>query len=415
MKSLRNSCAFDVRVDGWVAAALKEGVDDFHDLLYRLPGVFPADAANAIQRLTRTAQITSSLGLRFERQPQQVRSEPGLAMLPPPHPLDFEWRFSAATSNELLRLAKSHTTQGDEILLFGTPTLAMAAIREPRDRAISFVGEDNIVAQSVSARNEATAAPISVRTYAPGVLVPCSADAVVLDPPWYFDFIRPMLSAAAYVCRPLGIVVASLPPIGARATAENDRRSVRLLAERLSLEEITAAPCAVIYETPFFEANALAATGLHGIRSDWRRGDLVIFRKRPHPKTKIAQPGIRKQRWREVSVGRMRLFIRSGAANGAAAPTLRSLVPGDVLPSVSRRDPRRRRAQVWTSGNRIFATDRPDLVFAAAVEIGGAPHRSDVLPRDFGDHRDALERLKYALLDMANIEEHEERIGRQGG
>jgi dihydroorotase-like cyclic amidohydrolase len=34
---------------------------------------------------------------------------------------------------------------------------------------------------------------------------------------------------------------------------------------------------------------------------------------------------------------------------------LRSIVPGDILPSVSRRDPRRANADVWTSGNRIFA------------------------------------------------------------
>ena len=41
--------------------------------------------------------------------------------------------------------------------------------------------------------------------------------------------------------------------------------------------------------------------------------------------------------------------------------------PGHVLPSVSRRDPRRRRPQIWTSGNRIFASRRPEPVLAAAM------------------------------------------------
>src|SRR5207248_3620298 len=42
---------------------------------------------------------------------------------------------------------------------------------------------------------------------------------------------------------------------------------------------------------------------------------------------------------------------------GFVSPVLRSLVPGDILPTVSRRDPRRKNATVWTSGNRIFGCD----------------------------------------------------------
>ena len=36
-------------------------------------------------------------------------------------------------------------------------------------------------------------------------------------------------------------------------------------------------------------------------------------------------------------------------------PLFVEAVPGDILDSVSRRDPRRAKADVWTSGNRIFA------------------------------------------------------------
>ena len=37
------------------------------------------------------------------------------------------------------------------------------------------------------------------------------------------------------------------------------------------------------------------------------------------------------------------------------------IVSGDILPSVSSRDIRRQKANIWTSGNRIFHTTNPSL------------------------------------------------------
>ena len=57
-------------------------------------------------------------------------------------------------------------------------------------------------------------------------------------------------------------------------------------------------------------------------------------------------------------------------------PRLKSLVPGDILPTVSRRDPRRQQVDVWTSGNRVFACDGLnvlELIFQA-LACGTSPH-----------------------------------------
>ena len=63
----------------------------------------------------------------------------------------------------------------------------------------------------------------------------------------------------------------------------------------------------------------------------------------------------------------MRLFItKKTPRRDTALDELRSIVPGDILPTVRRTDPRRKRADIWTSGNRIFATGHPDLVRIAA-------------------------------------------------
>jgi hypothetical protein len=87
-----------------------------------------------------------------------------------------------------------------------------------------------------------------------------------------------------------------------------------------------------------------------------------------------------------------------------------SLIDGDILPTVSRRDPRRRAAQAWTSGNRIFGTGNPQLLLEAAISCTGAATGSGVQPRLWGTirERDAQERVAGELRALAAIEAQEE-------
>src|SRR5207302_809600 len=60
--------------------------------------------------------------------------------------------------------------------------------------------------------------------------------------------------------------------------------------------------------------------------------------------------------WDEYRFGSVRIRVRRSMLNGFADPRLVRIVENDVLPTVSRRDGRRDRATIWTSGNRIFET-----------------------------------------------------------
>jgi hypothetical protein len=61
--------------------------------------------------------------------------------------------------------------------------------------------------------------------------------------------------------------------------------------------------------------------------------------------------------WTERSIGLTRFKLQETLSTDFASPVLRSIVPGDILPTVSRRDIRRKDATVWTSGNRIYGCD----------------------------------------------------------
>jgi hypothetical protein len=58
--------------------------------------------------------------------------------------------------------------------------------------------------------------------------------------------------------------------------------------------------------------------------------------------------------------------VRFRGRHGRTGDTsLVSLVEGDVLPTVSHRDARREKVDVWTSENRVFACADPDILLAA--------------------------------------------------
>ena len=401
---------FSQRIDALVGREAQRCRATFSDLMLRLPAVYPTEVIAALDRLVKADRLPQRLAELLRQQaccriPQVSEAR---SLLPVPHPLDYEWRFTAETARALLNRATDLTARDSDILLFGTPGVAAEALTLPIARRLAFLAEDNAVTRRVTSLNQATGAPLAIGFCSAG-LPQDSADAVLLDPPWYMDFVRPILAAAAAACRPCGVVLLSVPPTATRPSAEADRTATLNFALRLGLELISDEPLALSYETPFFETNALAATSVHP-PARWRRGDLLIFRK-TRPASRPAPATSRRRDWVEVQVGRMRLFIKGVATDTGGSHGLLSIVSGDILPSVSRRDPRRRTAAVWTSGNRIFRTDNPRLVLEAALSHSSAAKGAGAQPALWGSlrEREALERVGELIGSLAEREADEER------
>src|SRR5229473_1856758 len=369
---------FRALIDRSVLAAVGEGVTSLAGLLRYLPSVYPTELLASLARLGDCGAVNSAIvdKVRDQASTRPIEPPEGRSLLPLPHPLDFEWRFTPRASRDLLNIANDLTPLYADVLLFGTPGLAVEALSLPTNRWLSFLGEDNLVTRRLIALNRATGSALSIAFCSAG-LPRNSCDTVVLDPPWYMDFIRPMLAAAAAACRADGIVLASLPPLGTRPSAESDRD---------------------------------AAAGVFA-PSQWRRGDLIIFRKSRRPTRPISALRGRRREWIETSIGRMRLFIKPEQSPTTGLEGLIPTIDGDILPSVSRRDPRRRGTKVWTSGNRAFRTDNANLVLQAALSRSGKHIQRGAQPSLWGNvyERDAVQRIGDMLMELAVREAGEER------
>ncbi len=355
------SVGFNDWVDGQVTQLIHLGETNFASLVSRLPGIYPDNAFAALQRLRAgsadlnghpQALIDSS---RVDRPAESWESvELGLLH---PHPLDFEWRFRRHAVEILADRCNKLTGPLDHIALVATPTLAMTQDRIFGRRLLSYIGADT----AGHARN---AWPPHIRIARHVDLLQLNSRgrryaAVIMDPPWYDEHLLRFLWFAATSTQRNGVLLLAMPAIGTRPGILEEHVRNREWCGRLGFE-LEQVDCGVLpYETPLFERNALRAAGILNVPSDWRRGDLWILRKTRANRARW--PGdIGRTSWSEHRFGQVRLRVDRGVGDQGASPALVSLVPGDVLPTVSRRDVRRPNARVWTTGNRIFGCSAPE-------------------------------------------------------
>ncbi|MFL6098561.1 MAG: hypothetical protein ACJ71T_01245 [Actinomycetales bacterium] len=322
--------------------------------------------------------------------------------LPLPHPLDFEWWFSRPSCDDLINEYLS-TLQGFSTLaLLGTPRLAeVLAVGERTEAGVHLFER----------RGDATEAVLDVSgnriQVHPGDVAATwselagQVDLVIADPPWYPPSIATFMYAAGGMLAPLGRLLICCPGLGTRPAMPGERAQLHNLAARTGFVLERMVPSALTYESPPFELAALRASELPGFDPFWRRGDLMIFRRLPgiEPERPSAIGTSEGSHWTEVVVGRTRFRVNSSGKQPEAGD-LDRVVEGDVLDSVSTRDPRRALVNVWTTSNRVFRSGRPVAVIDALARIaqGQAPQG------DLGDSLQQLVRVESSALAALGVE-----------
>ncbi|MDE1765556.1 MAG: hypothetical protein KGI27_04670 [Thaumarchaeota archaeon] len=213
------------------------------------------------------------------------------------------------------------------------------------------------------------------------------------DPPWYPKHMHGFMWSASKITKIGGYVLFCLPPEGTRPDVGNEISEFISYAKKIGFSLLRYTKGILSYSTPLFENNALRADGIIDIGKDWRRGDLALFYR--VKKTNFARPStFPDEEWTEVIIGDIRIRVRSSKSIEFRDPHLISVIPNDILPSVSRRDDRRKLADVWTSGNRIFACNGTNILIqilmAKSLNLSTTNSVSTFLKRDLTTEEIAL-------------------------
>ena len=404
------SSAYEINLDRSIVYAVREGVHDLWHLISVLPGYYPTSVRDAVRRLVANSEIPPAI--LDEAYSTELVSETQLEVpsLPMPHPIDYDWRFTRRTASELLTRLLALTNPAERVLLLGVPSIYVLAENQRLADRITLLDRNNPVAPSETSHHSGGTVYGCDLMHGVPSLPPVHA--VLADPPWYVDEAVGFLRTASQSCASGATILLSFAPDGMRPEIRDERRQIIARAEALGLRFVGLEHLAVSYATPFFERNALRASGFHQVAPDWRRGDLLTFRKSGSSFLKLDSMHADGGAWDEVSIDGVKFRVRRVEGDGFADPRLKKLVEGDILPTVSRRDGRRNQALVWTSGNRVFRCDGAGVFTAILRAVQASEHPiaavQDLVPQPINDSQARLIQSTASQVErIVNIEVRE--------
>lgn len=304
-----------------------------------------------------------------------------------PHPLDFEWRNTKKSVDFLSDLVIQSNHANDAILVLGMPTLFANLCKRDIPQKVTIVERNQAVINSLQELSHDNCRVIPGDVFKVDPEAVGMYETVVMDPPWYKPHFYQFIWIASRCLKLGGRLVISIPPFNTRPGIDKERIDWFSFCQEqgLCLESLT--PRRLEYTMPFFEWNATRIAGAL-TTPFWRHGDLAVFQKLNMQFLDRPEYEEENQDWREVEINGCRIRVRINAAEMEEIEEkldVDPLVSEQILATVSNRDPRRKKANVWTSGNRIFYTNNPRKLYSLIRDY------NDAIPDESEDAQKAFE------------------------
>jgi hypothetical protein len=255
--------------------------------------------------------------------------------LPEPHQLDFDWRFSEETTNNLAELLSHHA----RVLILGAPSVASILERADSSDVLLIDRQPLQTNGNHLALDPGRAQPLGLHF-----------DTALIDGPWYPTIYRRWITWAARHLNPDGEIIASLWLESTRPNASKERDE--LFKWLKTWASFTLKPEALHYTTPLFELETARGCMAATPGMEWRKGDLL----RIHPFREITLPEEipADQEWVRFILDDYQIALRVKPDDGRAG----ELTPvqgacGWIWPSVSRRFPGYDSIDLWSSRNEV--------------------------------------------------------------
>lgn len=393
--------AFRSEGAAWLQSLGTDTISDLQTVFRLSPGYYPTTLAE----LWRAELARRGL----PEVPTSMTSTVSRHALPVCHPGDYEWRFTSKTAAMLLENLIQDLPVGARIAHLGTPTTFMLGLdRYGGFRHFLLDRNAPTVDAPTSAENVCC---IDLLTELPPEL---DAQAAIADPPWYPTDTRAFLVATSRVCAVGARIVLCQPTRATRPGVTEERAALLDQLPQLGFVCRGVDAACVRYRMPYFEASSLKVVAPElMVPDDWRTGDLLTLEKISDTVSQLPSIPV-SECWQEATFGPVRIKLRR-----TSGPDIGSLVPGDILRTVSRRDPIRQHIGMWTSSNRVYRLDHPREIGSLIESCHTDVMRSQfTLGRTLDQARwlDVQRRVARRLFDVLLIElqEHSLRGGSVG-
>lgn len=402
-----------------ILSAIGRGYHRIGDIARECGGLYPLELQAVLNELVKQGKINRStedyqLAPSSNIKVDSAKSNSLLSFnqpmeLPEPHPHDFDWRFDPKTIRNLVEMLIAESRHEGSILLLGAPSLfiELAKLHDaPHVTLIDWSPElisrlnQYRLPKSFTAINNNLSSHVLWKSEQ-------QAEVVLCDPPWYPEYYAAFLAQAAQATKVGALVAISLFPINTRLNAATERWKILEIAQRLGLHPQSIETAKLGYETPLFERVSLRSSGIE-IDANWRKGDLVLFRKVNHPKPEVilevsASPPVEiaeMEKWAEFLIDRYKIKLRGPFDDYSEVPELNSLEKDNILPTVSRRYQRRGLIDLWLWDNRVFAVKGKASFKAALNMLAGKALSNNDDKVSEPNYKRALELLRQIIGDI---------------
>lgn len=350
----------DVFLDSIVINAIEKGCRELLDIA-SFCGIYPNELKALLDELIQQHRVAYSKNSGYSVVDDIESSQ---FRLPPPHPLDFDWRFDKNTTINLTEKILDECGNENAILLLGTHSIQMELYRrQVANKVILYDSNSGLIedldtnassSNFICIRKDLFNTKDLVQDYDLGEI-----GVVFMDPPWYLDFYLFFLTFAARTVKPGGAVFVSLLPIGTRKTACREREKIFAHAKICGLHLEQLHKNGITYVTPEFEKKSLSTMGIKNV-GNWRKGDMVVFRKirycKNYPDLKVIDKEIRDNNWLSFAIKGFPVKIRKDE-NDKRVPRIVKIEKNNILPTVSRRYKGRDKIDLWLWDNRVFGIE----------------------------------------------------------
>lgn len=313
-----------------------------------------------------------------------------------PHPLDFEWRNTLKSLNQLAANVNTINTLNKPVLILGMPTLFATIAERNLPFSTTLIERNSPIVKGLkkfeSEKNQVVKSDIFKVN---GSDLKVRYQYVVMDPPWYSEYFQQFAWLASDCLEIGGKLIVSIPPINTRPDIDQERVDWLSFCQKLGFCIESLEPDFLQYAMPFFEFNAFRAAGVGNLLPFWRKGDVLVLRKVKESQLERPQIVEKISGWKEVEYEKVRIRVNLDVPDAEGELVLDDAVKNAILPTVSSRDKRRDKANVWTSGNRIFYTNKPQLVYNILKGKSPTSNRECNFIKKHFDHVAQLEGKEY--------------------
>lgn len=253
--------------------------------------------------------------------------------LPQPHPLDFDWRYSAVSVQAICGLVSPEAT----VLTVGTPSVS---------RYLDLASRDSILVDRQPFQNVRKHIVADVGE----VTLKIQQSIAILDPPWYPAEAKRWIAWAASVVGRGGQILVTIWPEHTRPTGRAEREELASWVGGWG--KFDDAGIAVEYLSPEFEQAAVRRAGGKSLDGEARLGDLVSISINCEPS--MPPPHIEPGRWVRFTINDYQLAVRDAPHSTGLSTVAQVLgAEGWTWPHISRRALGRDSIGLWSSQNEV--------------------------------------------------------------